>query len=67
MEINNPEGNQDLLKIHDILGESATTICDHEDSVAAVDAEDKVHGYKIGINEGKLKSSFIKNGKNSKN
>ena len=47
MEINNPEGNQDPLKIHDIFLESAiTTICDHEDSVAAVDAEDKVHGYK---------------------
>ena len=47
MEVNNPEGNQDPLKIHDIFLESAiTTICDHEDSVAAVDAEDKVHGYK---------------------
>ena len=54
MEKNNPEGNQDPLKIHDIFLESAiTTICDHEDSVAAVDAEDKVLGYKklVIINE----------------
>ena len=66
MEVNNPEGNQDPLKIHDIFIESAiTTICDHEDSVAAVDAEDKVHGYKnwLLLMKGKLKSSFIKNGK----
>ena len=66
MEVNNPEGNQDPLKIHDIFLESAiTTICDHEDSVAAVDAEDKVHGYKnwLLLMKGKLKSSFIKNGK----
>ena len=66
MEVNNPEGNQDPLKIHDIFLESAiTTICDHEDSVAAVDAEDKVHGYKnwLLLMKGKLKSSFFKNGK----
>ena len=66
MEVNNPEGNQDKLKIHDIFLESAVTaICDHEDSVAAVDAEDKVHGYKnwLLLMKGKLKSSFVKNGK----
>ncbi len=66
MEINNPEGNQDPLKIHDIFVEAAiTTICDHEDSVAAVDAEDKVLGYRnwLLLMKGKLKSSFIKNGK----
>ncbi len=66
MEVNNPDGNQDKLKIHDIYLESAiTTICDHEDSVAAVDAEDKVLGYKnwLSLMKADLKSSFIKNGK----
>ena len=39
LEVNNPDGNQDKIKIHDIILESAiSTICDHEDSVAAVDA-----------------------------
>ena len=66
MEINNPEGNQDKIKIHDIFLESAiSTICDHEDSVAAVDAEDKVQGYRnwLGLMKGDLKVDFIKNGK----
>ena len=66
MEINNPEGNQDKIKIHDIYLESAiSTICDHEDSVAAVDAEDKVHGYRnwLGLMKGNLKIKFTKNGK----
>ena len=64
MEINNPEGNQDVLKIHDIILESAiSTICDHEDSVAAVDAEDKVLGYQnwLGLMKLELKSEFKKN------
>ena len=66
MEINNPEGNQDVLKIHDIIIESAvSTICDHEDSVAAVDAEDKILGYKnwLGLMKLNLKAGFTKNGK----
>ncbi len=66
MEINNPEGNQDILKIHDILLESAvSTICDHEDSVTAVDAEDKILGYKnwLGLMKLNLKAEFTKNGK----
>ena len=66
LEVNNPDGNQDPLKIHDIILESAiSTICDHEDSVAAVDAEDKVLGYRnwLSLMKGNLTSKFKKNNK----
>ena len=66
LEIHNPEGNQDSAAIHDIILESAiSTICDNEDSVAAVDSEDKVICYQnwLGLMKGNLKSEFIKNKK----
>ena len=66
LEVHNPEGNQDSAAIHDIILESAiSTICDNEDSVAAVDAEDKVICYQnwLGLMKGNLKTEFVKNGK----
>ncbi len=65
LEVFNPEGNQDKAAIHDIILESAiTTIVDHEDSVAAVDAEDKVLGYKnwLGLMKGNLQTEVKKGG-----
>jgi len=58
LEVFNPDGNQDKAAIHDVFLESAiTVIIDHEDSVAAVDAADKVHGYRnwLGLMKGDLK------------
>ena len=66
LEVNNPDGNQDIIEIHDVFLESAiSTICDHEDSVAAVDAQDKVIGYRnwLGMMKGNLKIEFKKKGK----
>lgn len=56
----------DLAGISDITLESAlTTIMDCEDSVAAVDADDKVIAYKnwLGLMQGNLTAELSKNGK----
>ncbi len=66
VDASTPVGATDPAGLKDILMESAlTTIMDCEDSVAAVDAEDKVitYGNWLGLMKGDLAEEVVKGGK----
>jgi malate synthase len=66
IDANSKIGGTDKAHISDVVVESAiSTIVDNEDSVAAVDAEDKVRCYRnwLGIMRGNLQTEMRKNGK----
>ncbi|MBS0481220.1 MAG: malate synthase G [Proteobacteria bacterium] len=65
LDRNHPIGRNDKAGIADVVLEAAlTTICDLEDSIAAVDAEDKLAAYRnwLGVIRGDLADTFQKGG-----